>query len=394
MLSKIDRCNICGGKVEVQYKLKNKDLIGMAEDYTQEVAICPHCGFIFTRNPFTVEQLNNRYKNFSKFEYDDESYILDESQGYKIGSQEQKHFIERNIHLNDVHSVLEIGAASGYNLSLYTSQASVYGVEPSKINCKNAMDRYGVPMFCGVFDEFEESVRNTDKRWDMIFMSHTLEHIVNPCDFVRKCEKMNTRYFFIEVPTFDYKLSNEPFGMFCEEHVNMFTLESLQNLMNECGYPLVSADFNINVTSKLPAGSPAMKTIWEKPFKKKYQFINNSKNILCEYINDSENLLAEVRKRIAEIDEKKKLAIWGTGHHVSMLLANTDLLDKNIVKVYDSDRRKYGQKLNGCEIGAFSENDIIQGNVQAILLATYTAQDALEKILETYQNKVEVIKLY
>lgn len=98
MLSKIDRCNICGGKVEVQYKLKNKDLIGMAEDYTQEVAICPHCGFIFTRNPFTVEQLNNRYKNFSKFEYDDESYILDESQGYKIGSQEQKHFIERNIH--------------------------------------------------------------------------------------------------------------------------------------------------------------------------------------------------------------------------------------------------------------------------------------------------------
>lgn len=44
MLSKIDRCNICGGKVEVQYKLKNKDLIGMAEDYTQEVAICPHCG--------------------------------------------------------------------------------------------------------------------------------------------------------------------------------------------------------------------------------------------------------------------------------------------------------------------------------------------------------------
>ena len=39
MLSKIDRCNICGGKVEVQYKLKNKDLIGMAEDYTQEVAI-------------------------------------------------------------------------------------------------------------------------------------------------------------------------------------------------------------------------------------------------------------------------------------------------------------------------------------------------------------------
>lgn len=84
--------------------------------------------------------------------------------------------------------------------------------------------------------------------------------------------------------------------MFCEEHVNMFTLESLQNLMNECGYQLVSADFNINVTSKLPAGSPAMKTIWEKPFKKKYQFINNSKNILCEYINDSENLLAGSKK--------------------------------------------------------------------------------------------------
>ena len=51
-------------------------------------------------------------------------------------------------------------------------------------------------MFCGVFDEFEESVRNTDKRWDMIFMSHTLEHIVNPCDFVRKCVKNEYEIFF------------------------------------------------------------------------------------------------------------------------------------------------------------------------------------------------------
>lgn len=231
----------------------------------------------------------------------------------------------------------------------------------------------------------------------MIFLSHTLEHIVNPCDFIKQCANLNKKYFFIDVPTFDYKFSNEPFGMFCEEHVNLFTLEGLQNLMNKCGYQLMDADFILGVTQTFPAGFPCMATLWMKKPENEitsYKIIKHSEDSLSEYIKDSEKELIRIRRIINRIDNHKRVAIWGTGHHVSMLLANTNLKNKNIVKVYDSDSRKHGLKMCGLPIEPFSENDIINHQTDVVFLATYTAQKALEKILIPYENQVEVVKLY
>lgn len=389
----VHECNICGGGVKNIYNLHNKDLVGIAEEYVQNISICPDCGFIFTQNPFDEKTLDNRYKFFSKFEFDDHDYILDEAKDYKSKCKRQHQFIDRVIGLQNIGSLLEIGAASGYNLSLYKNTACVYGVEPSHNNCINAEKRYGVSMYCGTFNEFRREQKEK-KQYDMIFLSHTLEHIVNPCDFIMECKEHNKKYFFIEVPTLDYKLSNEPFGMFCEEHVNMFTLESLQNLMNKCDYQLVDVDFVFDIGQKLPAGYPSMSTLWEKGVKKSYNFINRSIDVFSWYIEDSEKIMKRIRKIIDHIDDEKRLAIWGTGHHVSMLLANTDLSRKNIVKVYDSDKKKHGLSLCGVAIEPFSDLDIKENKIDIIFLATYTAQKALEKILSAYEGQIEVVRLY
>ena len=392
-MKEIRICNICGNKIRNVYQLRNKELLGMTEEYVQNISMCDKCGFIFTRNPFDEQELNNRYKNFSKFEFDDTNYFLDETADYKIKCMRQQQFIDRIVGIKNIKSVLEIGAASGYNLSLYKKEAQVYGVEPSAVNCRNAEKNYGISMYCGVFAEFYRDQKE-EEQYEMIFLSHTLEHIVNPSDFIKQCAEFNKKYFLIEVPTFDYKFSNEPFGMFCEEHVNLFTLEGLQSLMNNCGYQLLDADFILNVEQKLPAGFPSMVTLWERGFRKTYKSINSSEDILLKYIEDSEKELKRVRTIINRIDNKKRLAIWGTGHHASMLLANTDLADKNIVTVYDSDSRKHGMKFCDKEIEAFSELSIAEKNVEVILLATYTAQRVLEEKLSTYEEQVEVVKLY
>lgn len=384
------------GGIKSIYKLDNFDIVGMADQYTQDISMCPDCGFIFTRNPFDEEKLNNRYKNFSKFEFDSQNYILEEALTYKIRCKRQQQFVDRIIGLSNIKSVFEIGAASGYNLSLYKENAMVYGIEPSYNNCRSAEKKYGVSMYCGVFEEFYRE-KTTEEQFDMIFLSHTLEHIVNPFDFIKKCTDFNKKYFFIEVPTLDYKFTNEPFGMFCEEHVNIFTLEGLQSLMNKCGYQLMNADFIMNIEQKLPAGFPSMETLWEKKpsgCMKSYKMVNRSENILLRYIGDSEKELARIRNIIDSIDQDKRLAIWGTGHHVSMLLANTNLLKKNIVKVYDSDKRKQGMTLCGKIIEPFVSSDITGQKIDAVLLATYTAQDALEEIVSAYEDRIEVIKLY
>lgn len=389
----IEKCNICRGRVKDKLELPFNDIVGMAEEYTQKIAICPECGFIFTRNPFDTKQLDERYKHFSKFEFDSDKYILSEKDDYKVRCIRQQQFIERNIGLDKISSLLEVGASSGYNLSLYSSTCNVKGIEPSNANCINAKRNYGLDMYCGTFAEFRDS--NSTEKYDLLFMSHVLEHIVNPKDFIRQCSELNTSYIFIEVPTLDYKFMDEPYGMFCEEHVNMFTLESLDALMCSCGYELINADMIMGVEQSLPAGWPALSTIWikkESPHRRR--IVNSSEKILDDYIIQSQNELERIKRIISTIDKNKKLAIWGTGHHASMLMANTSLMEKNIVKVYDSDEKKQGCPFGACKIEKFNEEDIVNKKVELILIATYTAQKAILNILKKCDKEVQIITLY
>lgn len=393
----ITHCDICGEKLIIIKNLNFKYIIGMADDYTQHIAMCPHCKLIVTANPFSEEQLSNRYKNFSKFEFDAETYIFDVSEEYKKRCLRQKHFIEENI--PDLASIFEVGASSGYNLSLYTKFSKVLGIEPSHINCEGAKKHYDVDMFCGVFDEYYHQHKNdTDrKKYDMIFLSHTLEHIVNPCSFLKKCIQIaSPKYFFIEVPTFDIKFINEPYGMFCEEHVNYFTLESLENLMNNLGFEIVDAEIHIDAHSRLVAGAPAVVSLWKKSNIQnttERHYLNSVAKILKTYDQTSRKELDRISTIINTI-HSRKLAVWGTGHHVSMLLANTSLLKKHIVKFYDSDSKKHAFQIAGIPIQAFDPQDIENGTIDTILLASYVAQNQMLKLLEPYKDKCRIVTLY
>lgn len=396
----IERCCICGGRVQTLYKLSFKDITGMASEYTQVIGYCPCCEFAFTQNPFSTEQLKNRYANYSKFEYDSADYVWNDDAEYVKRSIRQKSFIHQNC--DDVQSLLEVGAASGYNLSLYRKEGTaVLGIEPSQLNCTMARNLYRVEMFNGVFDEYYAQ-RSDNSRFDLIILSFVLEHIIDPMDFIRKCRKINNKYIYIEVPTFDYKFVNEPYGMFAEEHVNYFSLQSLNAVMSNAGYTLVNAVMLMEPNSNLPAGYPALSTLWKVvpsvcTNQGKYTLAPctfSTKDSIEQYLKVSEREFCRIKEIIHNIPTEKRLAVWGTGHHSSMLLANTDLTDKNIIKFYDSDKKKHSFKMFGKPIAPFCEKDITDGTIEAILIATFTAQKPILRILEPYRNQCEIIPLY
>lgn len=390
----IQHCNCCGKNIKDIFRIKFEDIIGMADKYEQIIGMCSECGFIFTKNPFEQSLLDNRYKNYSKFEFDDETYILDESHDYKLRSQRQFQFIDRAVGIENIKSIFEVGASSGYNLSLYKTRCRCLGVEPSIKNCKNAKRIYDIEMFSGTFEEYMNE--NIEEEFDLIFLSMVLEHLVNPVDFIKICSKINSKYIFIEVPILDYKFVDEPYGIFCEEHVNLFTMESLQKIMRKCGYRLINADMILGLEQTLPAGFPSAATIWEKSKEeiRIHKSIISSECLLQRYLEDCNIEMKRIAEIIEKIPSNRKLAVWGTGHHASMLLANTDLKEKNIVRVWDSDERKWGEKMANINISPFSEKDIESRQVEAVLLATYTAQKSLEKILIDGEYNIEFIKLY
>ena len=298
----IKKCCICGENVTDYYQIGFEDLIGSNKNpYYQHIGLCKKCGFVFTMNPFTSEQLSNRYKNMSKFEYDSKDYVLDYD--YKTQAIRQKNFIIENIDLSSVNSMLEIGAASGYNLSIYSDYINnLYGIEPSYNNCVLAKKNYDVDMFNGMFDDYYS--KKMKKNYDLIFMSMVLEHIVNPMSFMKKVCSIVNSYIFIEIPTLDYRYEEEPMGIFCEEHVNLFTLDSLNNLMNMNGFHLINAETIHGYKKYLPAGYPAISTIWCRSSNNvthtKFN-ICSSEELLRKYIKQSNYDMKLIKKKISKI---------------------------------------------------------------------------------------------
>ena len=193
----------------------------------------------------------------------------------------------------------------------------------------------------------------------------------------------------------DVKFINEPFGMFAEEHVNYFTFEGLNSLMAAAGYGLVDAKVEYEPDLRYPAGVPSISSLWEKDKpQRKLRPVFNSREILQKYIEVNTKELETIKKKIDLIPKKERLAIWGTGHHVSMLLANTSLHEKNIVKFYDSDDKKHKYTMLEKEIVSFNPKDIESGEVEGIFIGTYVFQEAIYGILKQYHKQCHIYKLY
>lgn len=388
----IEKCCICGGAVHKVYSLPFEDIIGMEHDYTQHIGLCEKCGYLFTMNPFSEEQLENRYKNESKFEFDAGTYILKENTEYAVRSRRIRDYIYE--HIGKIESVFEIGAASGYNLSLYSGAEKVLGCEPSALNCELAEKNYGIKMFNGSFREYMET--NAGNKFQLIFLSMILEHIVNPYEFLSAIKSMNTGYMFIEVPVMEIKNIDEPFGMFCEEHVNLFTFEALNNMMSRLGYGLVDAKIEYGFDKGYPAGWPCIDSIWEKGrHPVRYRPAVPSEICFGEYVRKCEAELELIEKKIAVIPEDMPIAVWGTGHHVSMLLKNTSLGRKNIIRFYDSDSRKYKYQMHGKRILPFSIEDMEKCGIRGILIGTYIFQkEILHRLQSVSGDRYEIFTLY
>jgi SAM-dependent methyltransferase len=365
--------------------------------YEQKINICPNCGFIYTLNPFDEMILANRYKNWSKFEYD-ENDVFESNAPYMKQCYRQYNFLKSTI--GEVRSIFEVGCSSGFNLDIYARDGvEVFGVEPSKNNVISCKQKYGVDLFCGTFREYRESVAD-NRSYELIFLSHVLEHIVNPYNFISDLSKMNSRYMFIEVPSFDYKFYDEPFGMFAEEHVNYFTVDNLRNLMKRAGYCIIDIDMHFCLHRDIPAGYPVISTLWEKADVKTNNSLAadrepflSSRELLVNYLNKSVEYDNKIGAMIDGIEDTVRLAVWGTGHHTSRLLGMTGLKDKNIVKFYDSDIKKQGVEYYGRKIQPFDPADVKNGEVDVILISSYVAQKAIESVL-TNHNICNYIKLY
>lgn len=209
-LSTIDRygiqyfagiCKKCG--LTQQYKYPNKDFINLFyEKYYNDL-------YAFFKNPEErfISQLNS-----AKYKY----YLL-------------KKFINFNINRN----VLEIGCGTGGILSFFKSMnCDVTGIDYENDHLEFARKK-NIP----VHSKFE----NINKKFDIIILSHVLEHLVNVDEILDICKNFlkNDGLIYLEVPSIESVTKHYDFDInnFLHiAHVTHFTKKTFINFINLKGF--------------------------------------------------------------------------------------------------------------------------------------------------------------
>lgn len=280
------------------------DIVENIWENNKNVYECSNCKLYFIDEPSQSE---------IEFLYNSDFYARNNNIIYKFIDAKMKYaralnrfnYIKKFIKKTDNLNVLEIGASDGLLLSIFKKENfNVFGYELNENARKDALKKYDIKMK----DDFLED-KNIDKnKYNIVIMSHILEHFTNPKYILNSVHNFIgggvNDILFIEIPyTPNYKIvSKDEMKIFFEtEHTVHFNEKNISLLMKECNFKILDIcynEYNINDNN-------LKKNIWlgKFDFKSSINFLYfiskicfNPKNAFIDYkISDNFNFGRNIR---------------------------------------------------------------------------------------------------
>ena len=228
-------CILCNGMLDEYSKESNLDL---------SINHCKNCNLYISGNTKqeVIETVSELYKGDYWNERNSETSINSEytdtdSQGKRRNWVSQFLYTKQYI---TGKTLLEIGVGAGQSILWFEEEGfDVSGIEPDGRNVSmiNKVLKRGKVAKTSV-EEF-----SSDKVFDVIWMSHVLEHLIEPVNFLKKIRNnlKKNGVFFIEVPNCEY----EPMLQSSIEknpHLYHFTKKALTKMVERTGYKIISCD--------------------------------------------------------------------------------------------------------------------------------------------------------
>ena len=364
--------------------------------------ICKKCGLIYQSDTVSPKQMKNYYDNsivaFDNFYKPTRDKVKSVNRHINIIKDEIKQF---------PRSVLEISCLNSYVLKQFKKKGSknVEGLEPSKIVAQGLRKKEKLTIHNTTIEKF-----NFKKKYDLIILTHVLEHLFNPLLALKKCfnSQINNQHILLEVPLFDH-MENYPNGSFMLEHLSYFSENNFLSLVEKSGYKpiFVSKTFEstvlpfITVVAKkhLKQKVVSSKNQWFDDFKgfKNLKIRNFKKKIIKnnDYINQYNNgkdfvkrnklLWKEIDKKINKFDKKKPAYIYGAGFHGSQFLYYTNVEKKFTIKGFiDSSKAKKNGHLGNYRIFTPDLNEIDKKS--NIIICSNYSEAAIFKSLKKFRD--------
>lgn len=375
-------CFICHSKLN-SILITKWNITNIPDEQEIGFAPCGNCKLVIQTPTISPNSMFNYYESTA-------TYINPGREGKP--SQEKIHHVKRQldllsntINLHYITSAFQIGCSDGYTLSKIKDLGVPYvsGVDPSNSSNIVARKLYDIETHIGVFEEFV-----SNQQFDLIVITHLLEHIYNPNEILQKCYAMlnNDGYILLEVPLFEnhHKLPN---GIFTLEHMNYFTEFSLKKLFSKFNFELLATEKTYHNIIY-----PVITMIFQKT-KKSIEYNLDFEDEFIRYCNRDKNLWDSIKQKIKlSTIEFEKVYIWGAGIHTTQLLANTKIENfLTIEGVIDSSITKHNKKLGKYTIKN-PEKDILEN--YTIIISSYASEREIYEYIKTNFNYKKIILLY
>jgi hypothetical protein len=335
------------------------------------IKLCKDCNFYFTDSNNTQEDYNNYYLNFNN--YLEQNYCLDKD----IKCEE---FINKNIDKNEVKTIIDYGSGNGILADLLQKNFIV--------------------------EKFDIGMKLNNKKYDLLILSHVLEHIYDLAGFINKIsENINDNgLLYIEVPNADFY---EEFINICPlqeiniEHINFFSKYSLNNLLIKNNFYCVNLQddyfilkdskyFVIRGIFKKVINIIEIKHSTDFIFKEKSYNSNGNLSSFEKYINHG--LIYIDKYNFSYLKKYENIYIYGCGQ---LLFKIFNRIQNNciIINIIDDNPCYFNKKINDINIINYDIFKELCKDGDNILLTTVIHDLIIKDKLLLINKKLNIINI-
>lgn len=375
-------CPVCVG--EETKNVFHRDFGGMESIVPfsgYDVVQCTRCGAFYADNIGETMPLMHYYEMMSKYETEAFSVSQEALAEYAFAIG----FLRG--HIAPEQSIIDIGCGNGAMLHMLQEQGfrHLTGLEPSEKNCRGITERWGIRAVAGALGEDIPPL--VGETFDVVLMEGVLEHLIdvqgNVRDALAYLKKDGALY--LNVPDLAaFPDCHDLYQQFSVEHVNFFSLPSMQNLMGAFGMTCVAYDRN----------GYGVFTLWRHASEGVIArtFDQAGTADMRTYLAGAEQLAAQMKDRLRPYCGRE-VYIWAAGTHTAMLY-QLGLLDGIHVRaIIDSNANYQGKEIYGVPV--IAPQELAAREPLPIIISSQLAQDAIHtQIKEKMGLPNEVVRLY
>lgn len=232
-------------------------------------------------------------------------------------------------------------------------------------------------------------VRYPEGPFDAFVQFNFLEHQPDPCDMLRNigCNLKPQALGLITVPSFEYILRYNGYYELLRDHIANYTEFTLQKLLQDCGFELLSIDL---------VNRDTIEAIVRKADPDELSELHYSGRLIdVSALRDSyDRLSASVNAHIDHLSESQRtMAIWGASHQ-GFTLAATTKLGGRVEYIIDSAPFKQGRFSPASHIPIVAPDYAVAHPVDEILIVAPGYTDEIAGIIrERFDENVRILVL-